>query len=209
MTENREHPEKSFPDPSKKLFESERRFRLLVEGVIDYAIYLLDPNGIVTNWNAGAERIKGYKAHDIVGQHFSIFYTPEERAQGLPARALEIAKREGKYTIDGWRVRKDGTRFLASVVIDPIYEDGALIGFAKITRDVSERQSVQHALENSERNFRLLVNGVTDYALYMLSPDGHVSAGLSGTKNSARNEPSGSVPSSPRPCSENTVWTGA
>jgi len=176
MTENREHPEKSFPDPSKKLFESERRFRLLVEGVIDYAIYLLDPNGIVTNWNAGAERIKGYKAHDIVGQHFSIFYTPEERAQGLPARALEIAKREGKYTIDGWRVRKDGARFLASVVIDPIYEDGALIGFAKITRDVSERQSVQHALENSERNFRLLVNGVTDYALYMLSPDGHVSS---------------------------------
>ena len=176
MTENREHPEKSFPDPSKKLFESERRFRLLVEGVIDYAIYLLDPNGIVTNWNAGAERIKGYKAHDIVGQHFSIFYTPVERAQGLPARALEIAKREGKYTIDGWRVRKDGARFLASVVIDPIYEDGALIGFAKITRDVSERQSVQHALENSERNFRLLVNGVTDYALYMLSPDGHVSS---------------------------------
>ena len=158
------------------LVDSERRFRLLVEGVIDYAIYMLDPNGIVTNWNAGAQRIKGFAPDEIVGHHFSVFYTPEEQATGRPAAALATALREGKYEAEGWRIRKDGTRVLASVVIDPLYEDGALVGFAKITRDITERETARNALLDSERNFRLLVSGVTDYALYMLDPDGLVSS---------------------------------
>ena len=158
------------------LVDSERRFRLLVEGVIDYAIYMLDPNGIVTNWNAGAQRIKGYAPDEIVGRHFSVFYTPEEQAAGRPAQALATALREGKYEAEGWRVRKDGTRFFASVVIDPLYEDGVLAGFAKITRDITERETARNALLDSERNFRLLVSGVTDYALYMLDPQGLVSS---------------------------------
>jgi PAS domain S-box-containing protein len=161
---------------TKDLYDSERRFRLLVEGVIDYAIYMLDPDGIVTNWNAGAQRIKGYQADEIIGSHFSRFYTPEDRDAGLPARSLERALREGRMESEGWRVRKDGSRFLASVVIDPIYDDGVFIGYAKITRDVTERDSAQNALRDSERNFKLLVSGVTDYALYMLDPNGYVSS---------------------------------
>src|ERR1700712_5687696 len=125
----------------RDLLESERNFRLLVEGIIDYAIFMLDPQGRVTNWNAGAERIKGYKASEIVGKHFSVFYTPEDLATDLPRRALETAVNEKHFLAEGWRVRKDGSRFFASVVIDPIYEDGKLIGFAKITRDITERQN--------------------------------------------------------------------
>src|SRR6476619_4265665 len=100
------------------LFDSERRFRLLVEGVIDYAIYLLDPNGIITNWNAGARRIKGYQAEEAVGRHFGMFYLPADRAAGLPAASLATARETGKFEAEGWRLRKDGSRFLASVVID-------------------------------------------------------------------------------------------
>ena len=166
------------PDTSKNnkkdLFDSERRFRLLVEGVIDYAIYMLDPTGIITNWNAGAERIKGYQASEAIGQHFSMFYSPEEREAGFPANSLETARRTGKFEAEGWRVRKDGTKFLASVVIDAIYEHGDLVGFAKITRDITQRKQAESALTESEHQFRLLVGGVTDYALYMLSPDGIV-----------------------------------
>ena len=125
----------------KDFHESERNFRLLVEGITDYAICLLDPEGRVTNWNKGAERIKGYKAKEIVGKHFSVFYTPEDRAENLPQRALSIARKEKHYLVEGWRIRKDGTRFFASVVIDPIFEKRKLIGFAKITRDITERQS--------------------------------------------------------------------
>jgi len=159
------------------LVDSERRFRMLVQGVVDYAIYLLDPSGIVTNWNAGAERIKGYTAGDIVGRHFSLFYTPEERAAGMPAKSLATATREGKYETEGWRVRKDGTRFFASVVIDAIRGDqGEILGFAKVTRDITERRKSEEALRESERHFRLLVSGVTDYALYMLDPNGIVTS---------------------------------
>jgi PAS domain S-box-containing protein len=156
------------------LFESERRFRLLVEGVIDYAIYMLDPNGIISNWNAGAKRIKGYNADEVVGQHFQMFYSPEDREAGLPARCLETARENGKFEAEGWRVRKDGSKFLASVVIDALYEENELVGFAKITRDITERNKAADALRESERHFRLLVNGVTDYALYMLDPTGVV-----------------------------------
>jgi PAS domain S-box-containing protein len=159
---------------NRGLLESERGFRLLVQGVIDYAIYMLDPTGHVVNWNAGAERIEGYAASEIVGRHFSTFYRPEDREAGLPVTALETARRTGTFEAEGWRVRKDGTKFWASVVIDAIYEDGELIGFAKITRDITERKQAAFALNDSESNFRLLVSGVTDYALYMLDPNGIV-----------------------------------
>ena len=157
------------------LSESEERFRLLVEGVIDYAIYLLDVNGAITNWNKGAERIKGYSANEIIGRHFSIFYPPEDRQAGMPARTLAIALNEGRFEAEGWRVRRDGTRFWASVVVDPIYNDaGRHIGFAKITRDISERKAAEEALIESESQFRLLVSSVMDYALFMLDPNGVV-----------------------------------
>src|ERR1700712_1892022 len=155
--------------------DDERNFRLLVQSVVDYAIYMLDPNGIVSSWNAGAERIKGYSADEIIGQHFSVFYSEADRQSGLPQRALETALREGKYEAEGWRTRKDGTQFLASVVVDSIRENGKLIGFAKITRDVTERKRQENALLDSESKFRVLVSGVTDYALYMLDPNGIVS----------------------------------
>jgi PAS domain S-box-containing protein len=151
------------------------RFRLLVESVTDYAIYMLNPEGIVTTWNAGALRFKGYTPSEIIGQHFSRFYTEEDRASGLPSRALSTAANEGRFEQEGWRVRKDGTRMWAHVVIDPIRDaEGNLIGFAKITRDISQRKAAQDALRKSEERFRLLVQGVTDYAIYMLDPEGHV-----------------------------------
>ncbi len=157
------------------LLESERRFRYLVEGVVDYAIYMLDVNGVVINWNKGAERAKGYKACEIVGKHFSVFYTPEDRRAGAAARALERALLDGRWESEGWRLRKDGSRFWASVVLDAIYDDdGRHIGFAKITRDISERRAAQDALADSERQFRLLVASVVDYALVMLDPNGIV-----------------------------------
>lgn len=131
----------------RDLFESERSFRLLVEGVADYALYMLDPNGIITSWNIGGERIKGYTPAEILGQHFSRFYTETDRANGKPARALGIARNQGRYEEEGWRVRKDGTFFWASVVIDPIYEGGTLVGYAKITRDITERRNTQLKLE--------------------------------------------------------------
>lgn len=151
------------------------RFRLFVAGVTDYAIYMLSPEGNVTSWNAGAQRFKGYRPEEIIGQHFSVFYTEEDRATNLPARALQTALNTGKFEDEGWRVRMDGTRFWAHVVIDPIRdESGELIGFAKITRDVTERKQAQDALHASEERFRMLVQGVTDYAIYMLSPVGEI-----------------------------------
>jgi PAS domain S-box-containing protein len=158
------------------LLESER-FRLLVQGVTDYAIYMLDPSGIVVNWNAGAERIKGYSEKEIVGQHFSRFYGPEERAKGMPSQARAAAARDGRYEAEAWLVRKDGSRFWAAVVIDAIYDpDGGVIGYAKVTRDITERREADERLRASDRQFRLLVNGVTDYALFMLDPNGIVTS---------------------------------
>src|SRR6266567_7297882 len=134
----------------RDLFESERSFRLLVEGVADYALYMLDPTGTIMSWNIGGERIKGYSSEEIVGQHFSRFYTEVDRANGKPARALGIARDKGRYEEEGWRVRKDGTFFWASVVIDPIYEDDTLVGFAKITRDITERREAQLKLDQMQ-----------------------------------------------------------
>ena len=157
------------------LYDSERKFRLLVQAVKDSAIYMLDPSGVVINWNAGAERLKGYSAAEIVGQHFSKFYTREDRMAGLPARVLEVARREGHYEAEGWRVRKDGGRFWAAVEVAAIRdENDELIGFAKITRDITERQVAQQTLRETARQFRTLIGGVTDYALFMLDPNGLV-----------------------------------
>src|SRR5437899_7698400 len=135
----------------RDLFESERNFRLLVEGVADYALYMLDPSGVVTSWNIGGQRIKGYSPAEIIGQHFSRFYTEVDRANGKPLRALLIAREQGRYEEEGWRVRKDGTFFWASVIIDPIYEEGELVGFAKITRDITERRDAQLKLEQMQK----------------------------------------------------------
>jgi PAS domain S-box-containing protein len=126
------------------------RYRLLIEAVTDYAIYMLDPHGNITSWNPGARRFKGYEADEIIGQNFSRFYTEEDRAAGLPQRALRIAREEGRFEGEGWRVRKDGTQFWVNVVVDPIRgEDGTLIGFAKITRDLTERRRTQAELERA------------------------------------------------------------
>jgi len=150
---------------------------MLVEAVTDYAIYMLDPTGIVTSWNPGARRFKGYRESEIIGEHFSRFYTEEDRKSGLPQRALETAAREGKFENEGWRVRKDGSHFWAYVIIDPIRDsDGKLVGFAKVTRDLTERRAAEAELHKSQEQFRLLVQGVTDYAIYLLSPDGKVAS---------------------------------
>src|SRR5262245_24277809 len=169
-------------EPGSKLRDDER-FRLLVDAVVDYAICMLDSNGIVSSWNSGAERIKGYAADEIIGQHFSRFYTEEDRRTGQPQIALDTAAREGRFEREAWRVRKNGTRFWAHVVIDAIRSPaGKLLGFAKITRDLSERRQAQEALRNSEQRFRLLVEGVTDYALYMLDPTGLISSWNAGAE---------------------------
>ena len=153
----------------------DRRHRLLVDSITDYAIYMLDADGKVTSWNPGAQRFKGYRPEEIIGEHFSRFYTDEDRASGLPVRALREAIANGRFENEGWRVRKDGTRFWAHVVIDPIrLETGEVFGFAKITRDLTERRAAEEALRESEQQFKLLVQGVTDYAIYMLDRTGRV-----------------------------------
>jgi PAS domain S-box-containing protein len=153
------------------------RYRSLVDAITDYAIYMLDPSGHVASWNRGAKRFKGYDEAEILGRHFAIFYTEEDQRDGLPARALEVAARTGTFEGEGWRARKDGSRFWAHVVIDPIRDDaGALVGFAKVTRDLSERQEARDALRRSEDQFRLLVQSVADYAIYLLDANGFVSS---------------------------------
>ena len=151
----------------------EQRYRLLVDAVTDYAIYMLDPQGFIASWNAGGHRLKGYSESEALGLHFSAFYLPEDVKAGLPERALAIAQQEGRYSSEGWRVRKDGTQFWAHVVIDPIRDpQGTLIGFAKVTRDLSERKAAEENLRRSEEQFRLLVHSVIDYAIYMIDPQG-------------------------------------
>src|ERR1700733_466867 len=165
------------------LRQSEERFKLLVESVRDYAIFMLDPSGYVLTWNAGAERFKGYRADEIIGQHFSRFYPPEALASGLPARELQVAGETGVFEDEGWRVRKDGSLFWANVVITSMRDaEGELVGFAKVTRDLTQRRAHEEDLRRSEDRFRLLVEGVADYAIFMLDPNGRVSTWNSGAE---------------------------
>lgn len=159
------------------LLRSEERFRLLVDSVRDYAIFMLDPQGHVLTWNAGAERFKGYRADEIIGSHFSRFYPPEALARQLPERELEMATRDGAFEDEGWRVRKDGSLFWANVVITAMRDpSGRLVGFAKVTRDLTQRRHQEEALKRSEERFRLLVEGVADYAIFMLDVNGRVAS---------------------------------
>lgn len=161
----------------------EARYRLLVDAVTDYAIYMLDPKGFITSWNAGGHRLKGYSEAEALGLHFSAFYLPQDVEAGLPDRALSIAQREGRYSSEGWRVRKDGSRFWAHVVVDAIRDPrGALIGFAKVTRDLSERKAAEENLRRSEEQFRLLVDSVIDYAIYMIDSQGIITNWNSGAQ---------------------------
>lgn len=161
----------------------EHIYRLLVEAVVDYAIYMLDSNGVIVSWNPGAQRFKGYHAEEVIGTHFSRFYTEADRVAGVPMLALERAVKDGHFESEGWRVRKDGTRFWAHVLIDPIFdEQKSLIGFAKITRDLTERRVAADELRESQAQFRTLLQGVTDYAIYLLDSTGHVSSWNSGAE---------------------------
>lgn len=135
---------------SAELLDEGQQFRLLLNGVTDYAIYMLDPRGYIKTWNQGGEQIKGYSRDEVVGTHFSRFYVPEDVANGAPQRGLDTAKENGRFSAEGWRVRKDGSRFFASVVIDPIWSDGELIGYAKVTRDITERLDSQRMLEEAQ-----------------------------------------------------------
>lgn len=162
---------------------SDERFHYLVDAVTDYAIFVLDAAGYVETWNAGARRTKGYEASEIVGQHFSVFYTPDDRRAGKPQHVLEVVRREGRYEEEGWRVRKDGTHFWASVVVTALRDaDGTLTGFAKVTRDLTERRRAEEELRRSEERFRLLVEGVSDYAIYMLDAAGRVTTWNAGAE---------------------------
>jgi PAS domain S-box-containing protein len=154
---------------------NEERFRLLVESVADYAIYMLDVAGMISSWNTGAERLKGYTEEEVIGRHFSIFYPPERLRGGAPQKELETAMREGRFEEEAWRVRKDGSRFWAHVILTAIRdEDGNLLGFGKVTRDFTERHRTEQALRESEERFRLMVANVQDYAIFMIDPEGRV-----------------------------------
>lgn len=169
--------------PNQEPLSGDDRYRLLVDAITDYAIYMLDIEGRVTSWNPGAERFKGYKSYEIIGQHFSTFYTEDEQRAGVPSEALRTAADEGRFEREGWRVRKDGSQFWAHVIIDPIRNpQGELVGYAKVTRDLTERRAAEQMLRRSEEQFRLLVQSVTDYAIYMLDAQGHVSSWNAGAE---------------------------
>ncbi|WP_409334536.1 PAS domain S-box protein [Bradyrhizobium jicamae] len=151
------------------------RLQLLIDAIVDYAIYMVEPDGRIASWNSGAARLKGYRADEIIGRSFSIFYTAEDQAAGLPQKALAMATEHGRFTSEGWRVRKDGSRFWATIVVDAIRDtDGSLIGFAKVTRDITERQKAHQALVESEQRYRRLIEAVVDYAIFQLDPAGVV-----------------------------------
>jgi PAS domain S-box-containing protein len=156
---------------------------LLVDSVLDYGIFALDPGGCIVTWNPGAERLQGYKAEEIIGRHFSTFYTQPDIDRGWPERELAIAVAEGRFEDEGWRVRKDGSHFWANVVITALRgPDGRLLGFGKVTRDLTERKAGEDILRESEERFRLLVSAVSDYAIFLLNPDGTVATWNAGAE---------------------------
>jgi PAS domain S-box-containing protein len=160
-----------------EVIRSDARFRLLVENVVDYAIFLLDPGGHIASWNMGAARIKGYAKHEIIGKHFSIFYPQQEIAAGKCERELAIATEQGRFEEEGWRLRKDGSRFWASVTITAIRDpEGRLVGFGKVTRDLTGRRRAEEELKRSEERLRLMISSVKDYAIFVLDPTGHVAS---------------------------------
>ncbi|GJG98344.1 PAS domain S-box protein [Cupriavidus pauculus] len=179
------------PTPHR-VSDEDASYRTLVETISDYAIFSLDATGHVMSWNAGAARIKGWRREEILGQHFSRFYTEEAKARKWPESELDSAARLGRFEDEGWRVRKDGTQFWANVVITALRDpDGKLIGFGKVTRDMTEQRRTAEALRQSEETFRLLVDSVKDYAIFMLDPEGHVmswNAGASYIKGYRRDE---------------------
>lgn len=158
-------------------------FELAVRQVKDYAVFVLDPKGHVLTWNVGAERIKGYAPEEIIGRHFSVFYTRDATDREWPAYELKMAETEGHFEDEGWRVRKDGSRFWANVVITSLRDGGGkLLGFSKITRDLTVRRAQMEAMRQSEERFRLLVEGVTDYGVFMLDPDGMITSWNTGAQ---------------------------
>ena len=158
-------------------------FKLMAQQVRDYGLFLLDPGGRIISWNTGAHLIKGYEADEIVGRHFSVFYTPDAVARGWPEHELDVAAREGRFEDEGFRVRKDGSRFWANVIITALRDEGGrLVAFSKITRDLTERRRQEDALRQSEERFRLLIEGVVDYAIYMLDPQGMISSWNAGAE---------------------------
>ncbi|MDQ4080073.1 MAG: PAS domain-containing sensor histidine kinase [Gemmatimonadota bacterium] len=162
---------------SPSAFDGLGVYRLLVESVRDYAIFALDATGHILTWNRGAERLKGYSIDEIVGKHFSIFYPGEDKARGKPAWELEVAEAEGRFEDEGWRVRKDGSLFWANVIITALRnEQGILVGFGKVTRDLTDRRRAEEALRESELRFRLIVQSVRDYGIFMLDPAGYVAS---------------------------------
>jgi PAS domain S-box-containing protein len=163
-----------FQDKLRARREAEQ-LRLLVNGTADYAIFMLDPQGHIVTWNAGAERLKGYAAEEIIGQHFSRFYPPDALERGWPQHELEVARTEGRFEDEGWRVRKDGSCFWANVVITALRDDQHnLRGFSKITRDLTARKQAEEALRRSEEGFRRLVEGAKDYAIFLLDTEGNI-----------------------------------
>ena len=177
------------PSPLQLLEECEARYDLLVNSVKDYAIFMLDEKGLITTWNP-AQKIKGYTKNEIIGNHFSIFYTEEALQKHHPEYELEVAKIDGKFEEEGWRLRKDGSRFWANVVISAVYNNrNEFVGFSKVTRDLTERKLLQdklrdvnEELKRSEARARLLVAGVKDYAIFLLSAEGNVLTWNEGAK---------------------------
>jgi PAS domain S-box-containing protein len=177
-----------FQDKQKAKWEAEQ-LRLLVHGTADYAIFMLDPLGKVATWNAGAERLKGFKADEIIGQHFSKFRPQEAIDRGWPDYELKVATAEGRFEDEGWRVRKDGSQFWANVVITALRdEQGRLRGFSKVTRDLTERKEAEESLRQSEERFRHMVEGVQDYAIFMLDPHGNVATWNAGAERIKQHE---------------------